>query len=189
MRKQDNSTDVKKHLLNIRKNCGLRKCAEEIWKHNVSERPGGENGARKHGARENAMVHNTAGSRTDAAGSRANTTGSRANTTGSQPHRHGRKPHKRREWRARPCATQSGGLDSWTSCLEYTQMRRWKFPTSHQNWTTSSQVSPKAALATLPLWKHPKQSYYHDICEGAQVGPSPWPQVFILCICLFITDK
>lgn len=138
--------------------------------HNVSERPGGENGARKHGARANATVHDTAGSRTDAAGSRTDTTGSRTDTTGSQrhrhgrkphkrdqkPHRHGRKPHKRREWRALPCATLSSGLDSWTSCPDYTQMRTGKFPTSHQNWPTSSQVSPKAALATLPPWKCPE---------------------------------
>lgn len=30
--------------------------------HNVSERPGGENSAREHGARENVLVHDMAGS-------------------------------------------------------------------------------------------------------------------------------
>lgn len=123
----------------------------------VSERPGGAMAPGKHGARENSRC------------------ATRREAT-----------QTRREWRALPLPPQSGGPGSWTSCPDYTHMRKWKFPTSHQNWTTSSQASPEAALDTFPPWELQKHSHYRDICEAAQVGPSPWPQVFILCICVFV---
>ena len=124
---------------------------------NVSERPGGERAPGKHGAREN-------GSARDAAGSRANTP--RVACPAPAPS----------VWWPR----------SWTSCPDYTQLRKWTFPTSHQNWTTSSQASPEAAPDTFPPGEPPKHSHHRDICEVAQAGPAPWPQVFILCICLFV---
>ena len=69
MCKQDNFTDVKKHLLNIRKNCGLRRCGEEMGKQRVRSARGQEEQWR-----------------------RANTVPER--TVGAQ---HGGKPHKHAE--------------------------------------------------------------------------------------------
>ena len=155
---------MKKHLLNIRKNCGLKKCGEEMGKQCIMLARGQEEKMvpGKPGARKNVLVHDMAGSHT----------------------------HTHRKWHALPWPIQSGGPDSWTSCPDYTQTRRWKFPTSHQNWTTSSQVSPKAALATFPPWELPEAltlpQHLWELRLGLLLGLR---FSFYVFVCLFITDK
>lgn len=57
---------MKKHLLNIRKNCGLKKCGEEMGKQCIMLARGQEEkmAPGKPGVRENALVHDMAGSHT-----------------------------------------------------------------------------------------------------------------------------
>lgn len=110
---------------------------------------------------------------------------------------HGRRHHKHlRRGMPFPCPTQTSNPDSHiTPCLNYIQMRRWKSHASHQIYTTSPEVSPRATLLLpLSLRAPPKHSHCHCICETAQVClllglPCLHFCFFFTCLLLKIKNK
>lgn len=110
--------------------------------------------------------------------------GSRENVSGAE---HGGRLHKHAgshvpfSW-----PTQPGGPDSWTSCPDYTQMRRCTSPTSHQKRTTPSSVSPRATLATFPPWELPKALTLPLHLWGDRLGLFPGLVSSFLYMCLLV---